>query len=212
MTETKPDARIAGLANFTMNRREANLGRLREAAEKIFGDRGYLAPAVEDIAQAAGVSRQTFYRHFPGKFAAALDLFERVNGEVAPIWRAIGERDYTRREVVSQWVGELFDFYNDHGRAFRIFTELGLVEPAFMERTGKLVPEVIRDLGKTIPAFDIPWNDASASDRRWGEAWLLVYGLFDQCNTTAIGFKHLDQDLLVELIAANFHRFMTSDS
>ena len=51
------------------------MNRLLAAAMAQFGARGYLAVSVDDIATAAGVSRVTFYRHFSGKEALAVELF-----------------------------------------------------------------------------------------------------------------------------------------
>jgi AcrR family transcriptional regulator len=77
MTAKSRKAQLAGLSEFTRTRKEASRRRLLEAARRVFNRYGYLAPSVDDIAQEAGVSRQTFYRHFDGKLAIAMEYFDR---------------------------------------------------------------------------------------------------------------------------------------
>ena len=50
---------------------------LLDAAIKVFGQQGYAAARLEDIAQAAGVTRGAVYHHFGGK----AELFAEIIGE-----------------------------------------------------------------------------------------------------------------------------------
>jgi len=49
-----------------------------EAAYELFGERGYHAINVADIARRVGMSHGTFYRHFDSKF----DVFQHIIGDV----------------------------------------------------------------------------------------------------------------------------------
>ncbi|MEU2347851.1 TetR family transcriptional regulator [Modestobacter sp. NPDC049651] len=46
---------------------------LQSAAVELVGRRGFAAVTVDDVAAAAGVSRRTFFNHFPTKVAALFD-------------------------------------------------------------------------------------------------------------------------------------------
>lgn len=63
-----------------MSRREENRQRtlpaLSRAALELFDERGYDSVTVEDIAQAAGVSRRTFFRYYDSKEAALFGPME----------------------------------------------------------------------------------------------------------------------------------------
>lgn len=57
------------------DRTRATTGALLRAAERLFGDRGYEATSLDDIAARAGVTKGALYHHFPEGKAA---LFEAV--------------------------------------------------------------------------------------------------------------------------------------
>ena len=54
-------------------RREQLLG----AAQEVFVAQGYHAAAMDDIAEAAGVSKPVLYQHFPGKLDLYLALLDQ---------------------------------------------------------------------------------------------------------------------------------------
>ena len=55
-----------------------------DAALRLFSERGYLGVRVEDIAQEAGVSRATFYKHFDEREQILAELFARLLGTEIP--------------------------------------------------------------------------------------------------------------------------------
>jgi AcrR family transcriptional regulator len=69
--------------------------RIREAAHKLFVERGYVATTIRDIARAAGVGERTVYAAFPGKadlFRHALDV--ATAGDEQPV--AVADRPEVR--------------------------------------------------------------------------------------------------------------------
>ena len=64
MTEQEPDWR--------QRKKNATRDRIRASALRLFGEQGYDATTVEQIAAAAGVSHMTFFRYFPAKEDVAL--------------------------------------------------------------------------------------------------------------------------------------------
>src|SRR5438309_7631153 len=118
------EAQVAGLNQFARQLKEESRRRLIDAAERVFNRAGYIAPSVDDIAQEAGVSRQTFYRHYEGKLAIAMEYFERQNDVSLPLWLRIGELDYTDPTVVNGWITMLFDFNEARRQSLRTFVEM----------------------------------------------------------------------------------------
>jgi AcrR family transcriptional regulator len=64
VTEPEPDWR--------QRKKNATRDRIRASALRLFGEQGYDATTVEQIAAAAGVSHMTFFRYFPAKEEVAL--------------------------------------------------------------------------------------------------------------------------------------------
>jgi AcrR family transcriptional regulator len=64
VTEPEPDWR--------QRKKNATRDRIRASALRLFGEQGYDATTVEQIAAAAGVSHMTFFRYFPTKEEVAL--------------------------------------------------------------------------------------------------------------------------------------------
>lgn len=64
MTEPEPDWR--------QRKKNATRERIRASALRLFGEQGYDATTVEQIAAAAGVSHMTFFRYFPAKEDVAM--------------------------------------------------------------------------------------------------------------------------------------------
>ena len=54
---------------------------LLDAANAVFTTRGYHAAAMDDIAEAAGVSKPVLYQHFGSKLDLYLALLDRIRAE-----------------------------------------------------------------------------------------------------------------------------------
>jgi AcrR family transcriptional regulator len=197
-------AQVAGLNEFARQQKEESRRRLTDAAERVFNRAGYIAPSVDDIAQEAGVSRQTFYRHFDGKLAIALDYFERQNDISLPLWLKIGDIDFTDPAVVTGWITELFDFNEARRLSLRTFVEIGITEPAFLDRIKALIQGIVDTLGDKIPALAAARGKEPAARRRWVDAWLFFYHLREQCSMNATGFMATDRAHVIAAFTDGF--------
>jgi AcrR family transcriptional regulator len=206
------EAQVAGLNEFARKQKEDSRRRLVEAAERVFNRAGYIAPSVDDIAQEAGVSRQTFYRHYDGKLAIAMEFFERHNDISLPLWLKIGDLDYADPAVVTGWITELFDFNEARRLSLRTFVEMGTQEPEFLDRIKELIPAIVDRLGDTIPALAATRGPDPAARRRWVDAWLFFYHLREQCSMNASGFMSTDRDHVIAAFADGFLDMLNPES
>jgi AcrR family transcriptional regulator len=97
-----------------------------ESGGRLFGQRGYDATRLEDIAAAAGVTKPILYRHFDTKRALYLALLERHRNDLASfaamIDAAEGTRDERLRTVLEVWL----TYVETHSYAWRmLFRDTG---------------------------------------------------------------------------------------
>lgn len=199
----------AGLIEFQRRRKADSLGRLLSAASEAFCAQGYFAVSIEDIASAAGVSRMTFYRHFNSKSAIAAALFTESAEAATPNFLAIGEKDFTSREVIGAWLANLFEEDRRKSRLIRVFTQANVDDDGFTEQAHGFLRDLIIGLGRTIPAFALD-ADKPSDRRRWIEAWLLVYEILDQSNHAARDSGVAVDPLMIDILAGRFLEFVAS--
>ncbi len=79
------------------------------AAIDVFGRKGYAATRVEDILEAAGIARRTFYRYFKSKDDVLAALYQLATDEIS---RAIRAREDDEDPFVG--IGRGIDVYLDY--------------------------------------------------------------------------------------------------
>ncbi len=200
--------RGAAAGELARAQKEASRRRLIAAAETMFREAGYLTPSVDDIARAAGVTRQTFYRHFESKLAIAIEYFALRREEALTIWAALTEDAAHDTEATQAWLLDLLAFHRSRARDVRALFEISIFEPAFMAHASGLVPQIIADLAGRIPAFAAARSDDPAAARLRAEAWLLVYQIIDQCANTAMGFSEIEDHLLAAILTDSMVGFV----
>jgi AcrR family transcriptional regulator len=58
-------------------------GKVLDAAQRLFSERGIEATSMDAIADASGVSKATIYKHWPDKDALCLEVMSRIHGPEA---------------------------------------------------------------------------------------------------------------------------------
>jgi AcrR family transcriptional regulator len=90
-----------------------------EAAGRLFGEHGYQATRLDEIAAAAGVTKPILYRHFDSKQALYLALLERHRADLATFAGLIpteGTLEQRLRSVLEAW----FAYVETHSYAWKM--------------------------------------------------------------------------------------------
>jgi AcrR family transcriptional regulator len=205
MTSSTPTAKLAGLKRHSEEQHQNSLNLIRAAAEALFVRDGYLAVSMEDVAQAAGVTRKTLYRHFGSKFDLAVDLTDRRWPATLPFWTEIRDRRFLELDEVRGWIRGLLDHYR--GRTdMQLIVELASTEPRYTRRRTRSVDEMICELGRGIPVFA---EAAAAPDGETrARAYLLIVMMMEECAVTALGASRIAEPTLVNVLADWFHGFV----
>jgi AcrR family transcriptional regulator len=89
-------------------------------AQRLFAERGYRATTMEDIANAAGVTKPLLYQHFASKRALYLELVHQTSAELLEALGTAHKRAHGPREKVENGFGAYFELIVTHENAFRL--------------------------------------------------------------------------------------------
>jgi len=126
--------------------RDQRRASLLDAASLVFAAKGYHAAAMDDIAEAGGVSKPVLYQHFPSKLDLYLALLDASCDALVEIVReALATNDHNADRVVAT-MGAFYAFVSSSSGEFRFVFESDLTsETAVQERLWR-VNEEIADL------------------------------------------------------------------
>lgn len=125
--------------------------RLLATARAVFEERGYGAATVEDIIEAAGTSRATFYAHFGSKGQLIAEIATGLRSEVDAIWARLDDALAARsRQGVREWMSLAIEWYVQHARLLPAWQEahgadpfFALLAKAFFDELPTLVPRYL---------------------------------------------------------------------
>jgi len=124
---------------------------LLEVAIELFATHGFYATSMEDIAEAAGVTKPVVYQHFPSKRALYRELLHDVDARLTDRLVIATASATTGRERVQEGFAAYFHFVAEHRAAFRLLfgasvrndPEFSMVADATIERFADLIAELI---------------------------------------------------------------------
>jgi AcrR family transcriptional regulator len=142
----QPAAQPAAPTSGRRLRRAARREQLLAAATQAFARAGFAATGLDDIAEAAGISRVLLYRHFESKS----DLYRAVlDRAIARLTTAVGTRDYTYASIDA-----LLGAAAEDPDGFRLLFHHAAREPEFRQQMDRfhrgMVATARRELAKVI--------------------------------------------------------------
>ncbi len=103
----------------SVRRRPESLTKLKQAARKLFVERGYDATRPQDIAREAGLGHGTFYLHYPDKRACFIAFVEEAREELNTHLRAGRQADATLEQRIAATLHALYDYSDSHPGVLR---------------------------------------------------------------------------------------------
>ncbi len=157
--------------------RRERRAQLLDAAREVFVASGYHSAAMDDIAEAAGVSKPVLYQHFPGKLELYLALLDSSSEALVAALQVALASTTDNKLRVQATVRAYFDFVDDPGGAFRLIFESDLTnESAVRERVDR-TNDACAELMSKVIAEDTGLTES--------EAMLLAAGLTGMAQTAA---------------------------
>ena len=93
---------------------------LLDAANEVFRSKGYHAAAMDDIADAAGVSKPVLYQHFPSKLDLYLALLDQSCDRLVEIVEEALDSTEDNADRVVATVAAFFEFVSSDSGEFRL--------------------------------------------------------------------------------------------
>lgn len=100
--------------------RDERRARILEAASQVFADRGYDGASIEEIAEAAGITRPVIYDHFESKRDLHVSLLEMHMEELLGFMGDRVASQETSRKRLEEGFRSFFEFVETHPYAWRI--------------------------------------------------------------------------------------------
>lgn len=88
--------------------------KLLAAALDLFGEKGYSATTIDDIVEAAGASRGTYYLYFKNKGEIVTELAEEYTAATEALLPKLAELEDPSRDHLRRWLKSYVDLVNDH--------------------------------------------------------------------------------------------------
>ena len=160
---------------------DARREQILEVAINVFGRAGYYGASMNDIADAAGVTKPVLYQHFDSKHYLYLELISSTaEGLREAIRVAVGGR-MTGREQLEAAFQAYFEFFEQDPGHFRVLYGEGVrSDPAFTEQLIALEVEMTAFTAELITIPSLEQSDKllfaygisgllESSVRRWSE-------------------------------------------
>ncbi len=106
--------------------------RILDAAEEVFGRRGYHGASIVEITRQAGVGLGTFYLYFPSKLDIFKHLLRTRQAEFIQETRRAAEGATDQRTVIQNAFRAYFDWMSERPTLLRMFREAEFVDPSLL--------------------------------------------------------------------------------
>lgn len=146
--------------------REERRRQLLGAAQQVFTEQGYHRASMDEIAEAASVSKPVLYQHFPGKRELFLDLFSTHVDALTERLDHVLRTAENNRERVLATVQVYFAFVDRPDRAHRMVFDSGLSHD----------PQVTAQLQALTEGLAVPTAQIISEDARLPLSHALILG------------------------------------
>ncbi|HEY5845209.1 MAG TPA: TetR/AcrR family transcriptional regulator [Microlunatus sp.] len=123
---TNRGTEVSEVPRVTRLPRDQRRAQLLDAANDVFTSKGYHAAAMDDIADAAGVSKPVLYQHFPSKLDLYLALLDTSCDRLVEVVREALDSTEDNADRVVATMGAFYEFVSSASGEFRFVFESDL--------------------------------------------------------------------------------------
>lgn len=132
---------------------------LLNVAVRVFADRGFHQTSMNDVAEAAGVTKPVLYQHFESKRAMFLELLADIGAELRDtIAKATADAKGPRQQIDLGFEA-YFVFVADNTDAFRVlFGDSTRRDPEFADEARRVESSIAELAAVLIDVDGLPWD------------------------------------------------------
>ena len=202
-----PQPRTGGRTELQQRQKQSSREKLLAAAREAFAEGSYAGAAIDDVVKRAGVNRSTFYRHFDSKFAIAKALFEPFWPRLFTQYASFAPSGGLPTDAeIDGWIDGFITLYHPNRPLLDISVQIGVLEPEGTRWENTIRQEVIRLLGRRIPAFSRAGADDASAEMRV-RVWLLLMQ-FELCLFDLAFNPTADRAATVRVLGEQFRAFI----
>ncbi|MFY9588079.1 MAG: TetR/AcrR family transcriptional regulator [Actinomycetota bacterium] len=197
------DARPESASQQPKSRRgDQTRTRILDAAEEVFGRRGYHGASIVEITRQAGVGLGTFYLYFPSKLDIFKHLLRSRQAEFIHETRRAAEGATDQREVIQSAFRAYFEWMSQRPNLLRMFREAEFVDPSLLAELYRAPAKAYKD--RLVRAMEQGYVDTTLDPEVL--AWCLM-GMTEFCTLRWIVWPRDDDfdtsryDAFVEIIS-----------
>ncbi|TDU88263.1 TetR family transcriptional regulator [Kribbella voronezhensis] len=144
--------------------RAAREREILDAAERIFGERGYQGTSMDEIAADVGVSKPLIYQYYGSKDGLFLACLSRLRAQlldaVSEAVLAAPDAEQAMRSGFVEW----FSFLDAHPRAWSVLVDEGMLAAGPAAQAADEVRADFVELIATMVRFNLPTNHTFTDD------------------------------------------------
>jgi AcrR family transcriptional regulator len=129
---------------------------LLDMARELFAAQGFHATSMDEVAEAAGVTKPVLYQHFPSKRALYRELLEDVGRRLLAEITTATATAHTGHELVVIGFTAYFGFVIDNQSAFRLLFGASVRNDAEFAAVAEEVLESLAEAVTEMIALDVP--------------------------------------------------------
>ena len=163
--------------------------------------RGLAMPTIEDVTDAAGVSRASFYLHFASREAHILAVFESEVRRQLQLYRSMSPDDFRDLKTIRAWVDRLIAGFEPSRQIMHLFWRALSIDPALLAYGYHARMQMVAKVGRRVPSLKLYLADGTPDMDRFFE----MNGIFTELQTaslySAFGALGDDTDRVVANVA-----------
>ncbi len=136
--------------------------RIVEAAERVFGQKGYFPASVSDITREAGVAQGTFYLYFKSKRDVFVEVLEGLAQLIRKVTREALPGSDGRVDEERRGFAAFFDLVNQHPHLYRVVRQAEFVEDSLHMYYSRIVPGYVTRLQAAMDRGEVRRLDPEA--------------------------------------------------